>query len=193
METVLVSTNLHSTLYSDIDFNDKEWSSLLPENINVFKMEEIRRPCSAYNNGIFPASKEFSKDKQITRIQRFPNYIEFSKIISDEVVPISGQLFLTTKFYDRREEGWLSNVIKKKVMNENDIIGYCINGDVYCAKDKDNVYKIFYGTVYKSLIEKNESFIKLLIMLKDGITLNLISTDKEFIKYFKDVLLSYFN
>lgn len=190
MAKILVSTNLHPALYSEIDFSSKDWSSLLPENLSAFKMEEIRRPCSAYSTGIFPASREYDKDKQITRIQRFPNYIEFSKIISDEVVPISGQLFLTTKFYDRRAEGWTSNDIKKKVNNDSDIIGYCINGDVYCAKDKDSVYKVFYSMIYKSLIEKSEVFNKLLTMLKDGIELGLLNADEEFLKYLKTILLS---
>lgn len=190
-----VSTNLQSILHSDIDFNTKEWAALLPENIAPFRTEEMRRPCSAYVDGIFPKGNKFGETKQITKILRFPNYIEFSKIVHDEVVPISNQLFLTTKFYDNRVDGWSSNVIKKKVNNDNDIVGYCINGDVYCAKDKDNVYKVFYGIVYKSLVEKSEPFNKLLSMLKDGITLNLIGEDKdkEFLKYFKDVLLSCLN
>lgn len=190
MSIVLVSTNLQSALHSEIDFSDKEWSSLLPENLHVFRVEEIRRPCSAYTDGLFPQSKQHDETKQITRVQKFYNYIEYSKILSDEVVPISGQLFLTTKFYDRRGEGWASAEIKKKVTNEKDIVGYCINGDVYCAKDKDNVYKVFYGIVYKSLVEKSEAFVKLVSILKDGVTLNLIGGNEDFLKYFKDVLLS---
>jgi hypothetical protein len=190
MHKVLVKTNSHSILYTDIDFTNKEWSSLLPENMEPFKVKEAKRPCSIYSNGLFPKCKEHGKDNQIIKVQRFPNYIEYCKIISDEIVPISGQLYLTSKFYDRRAEGWTSKNIMKKVVNENDVMGYCINGDVYCAEDKDNVYKILYGLVYKSLIKKTESFNKLLSMLKDNIALNLIYSDEEFIKYFKDILLS---
>jgi hypothetical protein len=189
MAKVLVTTNLHPTLFSYIDFSSKEWSSLLPENISAFKMEEIRRQCSAYMDGIFPGSMEHGKNKQIARIQRFPNYIEFSKISSDELVPISGQAFLTTKFYDRRKDGWGSSEIKKKITDEKDVMGYCINGDVYCSEDKTNVYKVFYGIVYKSLIEKNEMFCKLLSMIKDGITVILINADGDFLNNLKNILL----
>lgn len=190
MQTILVSTNLNPALYSDINFSDKEWSSLLPENLNSFKMEEIRRSCSAYTDGIFPGSSAYNADKQVTKIQRFPNYIAYSIIVEDELVPISGQLFLTTKFYDRRAEGWGSSEIKKKATDEKSIMGYCINGDVYCAKDKDIVYKVFFLKVYKSLVEKTTPFTKLISMLKDGIALNLICKDEEFLKHFKEVLLN---
>lgn len=190
MTKVSVSTNPYPILFCDIDFKNIQWSSLLPENISAFKMEEIRRQCSSYSDGLFPGSMAYGNDKQITRIQRFPNYIEYSKILSDELVPISGQFFLTTKFYDRRKEGWESNEVKKKTTNETDVMGYCINGDVYCAADKPNVYKIFYGTVYKSLVEKSEVFDKILSIIKDGIGVILMNADEDFMNNFKNILLS---
>ena len=184
MAKVLVSANSHPTLFCDIDFSSKEWSSLLPENISAFKMEEARRPCSAYPEGIFPGADKYREDKQVSRIQKFPNYIEFSKIVSDELVPISGQAFLTTKFYDQRKEGWSSNEIKKK---EGEIMGYCLNGDVYCAADKSDVDKIFYS-VYESLISKEEKYLKLKQMLKDGVCITLLGADEEFLNKFKNLL-----
>src|SRR5581483_9938273 len=96
-------------------------------------------------------------------------------------------------FYEHRKEGWSSNEIKKKVINESDIVGYCIDGDVYCAKDKDNVYGVFFGIIYKSLIDKDEAFLNLVKMLKDGISLTLTNGDEEFLKYFKNILLESVN
>ena len=186
MTKVLVSANSHPTLFCDIDFSSKEWSYLLPINISAFKMEEIRRPCSAYPDGIFPGADKYGEDKQISRIQRFPNYVEFSRIVSDELVPISGQAFLTTKFYDRRKDGWSSHEIKKK---EGEVMGYCINGDVYCAADKAKVNEVFYGIVYESLISKEEKYLKIKQMLKDGICLILLGTDEELLIQFKNILL----
>jgi len=187
MLKVEVSRNSVSTLKSDVDFNDSEWSCLLPENLNnKFQIEELLRPCKSYPEGLYPLSKKLN-DKQVSRINRFDNYIEFSRIVDSEIVNVSGQLFLTTKFYDNRKEGWSSKEIKKKV---GDTIGYCINGDVYCAEDKQCVYKVFYINVYKLLIAKKEPFKELISMLKRDIELTLISDDIDFLKYFKDILLS---
>ena len=51
------------------------------------------------------------------------------------------------------------------------------------------MYKVFYGVVYKSLIEKDHNFLKLIQMLKDGIGLNLTNADDEFMNNLKNVLL----
>lgn len=186
MLKVEVSKNPFSILKSDIDFSNTEWSCLLPENLNKkFQIEELLRPCKAYPDGLYPLGKKLN-DKQVTRINRFCNYIEYSRIISSEIVNVSGQLFLTTKFYDNRKEGWSSKEIKKKV---GDTIGYCINGDIYCAEDKECVFKVFYNVVFKSIIQKNPKFNELLTMLKNGVTLTLIGSDEEFLKNLKIILL----
>jgi hypothetical protein len=185
--SVSVTINPNSVLTIPIDLSTKEWSMLLPDNIPPFKVEENRRHCSAFHDGIFPGAEKYGDDKQITRIQKFPNYIEFSKILSDELVPVSGQLYLTTKYYDRRKEGWASAEIKKK---EGEVMGYCLNGDVYCAADKSQVDKVFYGVVYKSLISKEEAFIKLKKNLKEGLTLELKGAPEEFLFQLKDILLA---
>lgn len=187
---IFVTNNPDSILNIPIDFSTKEWSNLLPENILPFKIEEIRRPCSAFPDGIFPGAEKYGNDKQITRIHKFPNYIEFSKIISDELVPISGQLYLTTKYYDRRKEGWSSTEIKNK---NGEVMGFCLNGDVYCAADKSEVDKVFYGVVYKSIVSKEETFIKLKKNLKEGITLELTGAPEEFLIQLKHILLSDLN
>ena len=186
MLRVEVSRNQASILKLDIDFSRDEWSGLLPENMNKkFRIEELLRPCSAYPEGIFPASTKLI-DKQATRIDRFANYIEYSRVVSSEVVNMSGQLFLTTKFYDNRKEGWSSKEIKKKA---GDTVGYCINGDLYCAEDKDSVYQVYYKIVYKSLVKKDPKFNEILNKLKDGVSLTLIGSDEDFLKNFKIILL----
>ena len=186
MLRVEVSRNQASTLKSDIDFSSNEWLGLLPENMSKkFKIEEMIRMCSAYPEGLFPLSVQ-SGNKQATRINRFANYIEYSRVVSSEVVNVSGQLFLTTKFYDNRKEGWSSKEIKKKI---GDTVGYCINGDVYCAEDKDSVYAVYYKIVYKSLVKKDPKFNEILTMLKDGVSLTLIASDDDFLKNFKIILL----
>lgn len=184
--SITVAANPDSIFSLKVDLSDAEWSELLPENLSPFRVEETQRPCLAYRDGIFPGSKNYGKDRQTSEIKRFPNYIEFSKITSDEVVPISGQLYLTTKFYDRRYEGWSSEEILKK---EEEIIGYCFNGDVYCVDDKAEIYKMFYGLVYKNLVAKKDTFIKLEQFLSRGIALELTGADEEFLTNLKDILL----
>lgn len=186
MSKVLVTVNSRPGLFSEIDFREPEWSSLLLKNLSSFKMEELRRPCAAYVDGIFPGATAYGENKQISKIQKFPNYIEFCKVVADEVVPISGQQYLTTRFYDRRKEGWGSDILKKK---EGEIIGYCLNGNIYCAADKAQVDEIFYGVVYESLISKDPALLKLRQSLLDGICLSLTGADDDFLNILSNILL----
>ena len=186
MTKVLVTANSKPELFTEIDFRQSEWSSLLMQNLSSFKMEELRRPCAAYPDGVFPGSTTYKENKQIAKVEKFPNYVEFCKIVADEVVSIGGQLYLTTKFYDRRKEGWSSTILKKK---EGVAIGYCLNGDIYCVDDKRQVDKIFYGVVYKSLISKDPAFLKLKQSLSDGVCLTLIGEEDEFLNILSSVLL----
>jgi len=185
MSRVLVTTNPDPKVYVDIDLSGPEWESLLPHNIPSFKMEELRRPCTAYPDGVFPGSAPYGENKQITKIHKFTNYVEFSKVIADEVIPLSGQLYLTTKFYERREEGWKSI---KDLQKSGEIIGYCINGDIHSAADRVIADRTFYGIVYESLVSTNPAYQKLKRQLRDGVCLTLISENKEFVKHLSDVL-----
>lgn len=186
MAKVLVTVNPKSELFSEIDFRQPEWSSLLPQNLSSFKMEELRRPCGAYPDGIFPGAERCRDNNQIFKIQNFQNYVEFCKVVADEVVPLGGQLFLTSKFYDRRKEGWSSEVIKKK---EGEVIAYCLNGDLYSVDDEARVNQIFYDVVYNSLVLKDPAFLKLRRSLLDGVCLELTGADLEFLERVKSVLL----
>lgn len=186
MGKVLVTINPKPELFSEIDFRQPEWSSLLPQNLSNFKMEELRRPCEVYPDGIFPGAERYRDNKQISKIRKFQNYVEFCKVVADEVVPLGGQLFLTSKFYDRRKEGWSSDVTKKK---EGEVVAYCLNGDLYCAADKPQADQIFYGVVYESLVSKDPAFMKLRQSLLDGVCLELTGADDEFLNRMKTVLL----
>lgn len=184
---VQVTNNSSPQLYSEVNLEDPEWSALLPENLGSFRIEESLRVCPSFPDGLFPGAVSVSdtKPKQITRVKRFPNYIEFSKIVSDEVVPLSGQLYLTTKFYQRRYQGWSSDSIKKK---EGEVLGYCIDGDIYSPEDLSSTEDVFYGTVYRSIICNNPIYLRLVQQIKDGICINLKGTDKDFLEHLSKLL-----
>lgn len=186
MPEVLVAPHPGSLLTIIIDLQSQEWSALLPENISSFNIEETKRPCSAYKDGIFPGCRPFSEKNQIFLVGKFSNYIEFTKIVSDEVVPISGNYYLTTKFYDRRAEAIVSKDYLKK---EGEIMGYCIDGNIYCAEDKSLVYKTIYQCIYKQLIAKEEPFLKLQEHLRSGANLELRGENAEFMESLKEILL----
>lgn len=186
MAKVLVTVNPKPELFSEIDFRDSEWSSLLPQNLSSFKMEESRRPCTAYPEGIFPGAERYRDNKQISKIQKFSNYVEYCKVVADEVVPLGGQLFLTPKFYERRQEGWSSDVLQKK---EGEVVAYCLNGDLYCAADKEQADQIFYGVVYESLVSKDTALLKLRQAVLDGVCLELTGAEDEVLQRIKTILL----
>jgi len=186
MAKVLITTNPEAKLYVNVDLNDSEWSSLLPENLTSFKMEELRRYCDVYKDGIFPGSSIYNERNQITKILRFPNYVEFSKIVADEVVPMDGELFLTSKYFARRVDGWGSADLKKK---EGEVIGYCVNGDIYSVKDEPLANNIFYNFVYRSLVSRNPAVEKLRQIIDGGVTLVLTGSNKQVLESLSDLVL----
>ena len=186
MAKVLVSTNSNPLLFMDIYINGNRWSSLYTKNLKPFKIEELKRPCKAYPNGIFPGAEEISYEKQVSKINNFYNYIEFSKITEDEIMVVDGNQFLTTKYYDRRKHGW---ELSESSKNSGRVVGYCINGDVYNVIDQKTVEKIFYGVVYRSLVNTTNEFLTLQKYLQDGISLVLVGEDELFLNYLAEVLL----
>lgn len=186
MAKISVSTNSSPELSIEIDLSKTEWSSLLPCNISPIHVEESLCTCSTFKDGVFPGASSYGTGRQISTIKNFENYIEFCKLVSDEVVPIMGELFVTTKFYERRQEGWSSDFPRKKT---GEIIGYCINGDVYHPADKEHVYQIFYGIIYKGLMSKNIAFIQLQDYLRNGFRLEINTENEEFLHYFTECLM----
>lgn len=185
MAKVEVTANSKSEIYVNVNLTEPEWSSLLPENLNSFKMEELQRSCDVYPDGLFPGASKYGQSKQISKIQKFSNYIEFSKIVADEVVPINDQLFLTSKFFERRAKGWSSmELIKKK----GEVVGYCLNGDIFCALDVDRVNHIFYHVVYKSLVSQDPALAQLQQIYNDGLNITLTGADSNVLLSLSEIL-----
>lgn len=185
MAKVEVTANSKSELYVNVNLTQPEWSSLLPENLTSFKMEELQRPCDVYPDGLFPGASKYGESKQISKIQKFPNYIEFSKIVADEVVPINDQLFLTNKFFERRANGWSSNKLIKK---EGEVVGYCLNGDIFCATDIERVNHIFYHVVYKSLISQDPALAQLHQIFNNGVNITINGADPKVLLSLSEIL-----
>lgn len=185
MDRVQVKTNPDSNISSTIDLSTKPWKDLCPENLPPFKMEENLCPCISYPEGIFPGAWRFGPKKQVSRIIRFSNYMEFCRVVKDDTYHIDGEDYLTTRFYEERQTGWDSRDIVQK---EGETIGYCLNGDVYGVDQKEEVYDIWYGMVYYVLVKPMDAFIQLQNMLRDGITLELMGANREFLLQLSAVL-----
>jgi hypothetical protein len=87
--------NVSSRLYElnsnppvEIDLTCEPWCQLLPERLAPFGVEEIRRPNNIYPDGILPGSVPSSGNCISTKIQTFPNYLEWSKVTIDNVVEL---------------------------------------------------------------------------------------------------------
>jgi len=176
MAEIQVALQPFSQFTSEVNLEDLEWSQLLPESLGSFRIEEKLRLCKSFQNGLFPGAELTERGVQTSRVKKFPNYIEFSKVVSDEVVPISGNLYLTTKFFERRKVGWSSDNLEKK---DGEVMAYCIDGDVYSLEDNTPAEKIFYGTIYRSLIKDLISYQKLVQKVKDGICLKIRGASRE--------------
>lgn len=159
----------------NINFEEEPWSILHPSSQPAFRIIENKAICDAYPDGIFPGASSVDTNLQSTKIYKFQNYIEFSKITEDE---ITNDGFLTTKFYIRRRDGWQSrNLLFKK----GKVIGYCVNCYIYHVDDIHEVYKTIYGKTYLKLIEKTEAFKQLRELFYKNKNLKLQSNDEIFI------------
>lgn len=185
---VLITKDINANnLIYQINLSNNKWKSLNADNLPPFKIEEKIRICDIYPNGCFPGSKIKDKNTQVSSVIKFHNYVEFSKITLDEVFEINGKFYLTTLFYDRREVGWSSSV---NLTKKGKVVGYCLDGNVYCSGDRDHVYGIFYKFVYRSLIEDCAAFKEMVALIKSGLTLDLIGDDQEFIKWLAEIVLA---
>ena len=186
---VLVDDIVRTTdtrLYLSINLSKKPWSSLNINKLTPFRVEEKLRPSPAYPNGVFPGNGETSTS-QYGRVVKFRNFIEFCKVVEDEVIVVNGARFLSTKFYERRHVGWSSNHLRKKIGN---CIGYCVGGEVYPTTSIEKVNKIIYEFVYGSLVTNTVQFRNLKAFLKSGLGLHIVGTDKELCKHLGTLLTS---
>src|SRR3989337_1497684 len=85
-----------------------------------------------------------------------------------------------------RKNGWNSEILMTKPIQTT---GYSLNGDVYNLEQKDKVYEIYYGLVYYTLVKKMPAFLQLQTMLKEGIILELVGADRDFLVQLSTVLL----
>ena len=176
-------------LHIPINLSADTWKDLLPENLGVFLVEELKRPCKSYPDGLFPGAHttDNNPDKQMTLVRNFSNYIEFSKVLDDETIIIDGLRYLTSIHYERRHDGWSSLIPKKK---KGKVVGWCSGGEIYYASDDDRVNSIFYDNVYINLVIKRPSFSKLREYLADGACLILQGyEDESFLKNLARILI----
>lgn len=188
MDKVYISINKHSRLFSTIDISSKneEWASLHIDNLVPFSIEETKRPCTAYPQGVFPGGIE-KEDKQVIKVYNFTNMIEFSKIVADEVETVEGKSYLTTKYYDRRKEGWSSKADKKKY---GKVVGYCIDGNVFSPISDTGMREIFTRMILYPMLRKRPAFEKLVTQLRDGVGIVLIGAPEKYLKQLGEALLT---
>ena len=185
--TVFVSLTPSPSKSVEIDIDNSEFKAVHYKNLPPFRIEEQRRRCAAYKDGIFPNSKPGSSEtQQVMDISNFQNYIEYSKIMEDEIINYNNLSYLTTIYYDRRGKGWTNTEITNK---HGKIVGYCINGFVYHPLDLPLVNKLIFGIVYYGLVNKIPQFETLIAMVRENIGLNLIGDDVEFLNVLKNLLL----
>lgn len=185
MAKVYVSTSKQTRVFSTIDLTSVEWAALHINNLVPFNVEEAKRQCKAYPDGIFPGGTSNGENKQMTKIYNFANAIEFSKIVTDEVEKIDGKSYLTTKYYNRRKQGWGTRETLKK---DGTVIGYCIDGDVYTPISDAALEKIFVKIMLHPLIKKKPVYQRLIDFLNDGICLILTGATEKYLKQLADVL-----
>ncbi len=183
-----VSVSLHTSPIKtiEVDLSSGSWKSLNYENFGPFRIEEQKRVCSAYPNGLFPLAKSNSDSHQLMLIIKFSNYIEFTKILEDEVITIDGKKYLTTLYYERRGSGWSDVHTREKIGTP---VGYCVNGFTYHPDDIDAVNKLIYGIVYYSLVAGVPEFQSLLKYLNENCALSLKGAPLPFLTELKKLLL----
>lgn len=186
MSQVYVSRNDNPAMAIEVDLQNSEWSVLHVDNIPSFKIEEVKRPCDIFPDGLFPGAKSNGENKQITQVSKFRNYMEFSKVVEDEVRVIQDNSYLTTKFFERRAKGWSQSQIQKK---NGKILGYCLNGNLHHKEDCRDVEKNFYLVVYSALIKDLPPFLRLKDYLSKGYCLILKGMDQPFLDYLSQILL----
>lgn len=184
---VTLTGNINSVVY--IDLESDPWKKLHENYLPPFSLIETKRPCLVYGDGIFPGAQQSNKiDEQITKILKFPNYIEFSKVmLKDTKLNADNERQLTARFYEKRHIGWTSQNILKK---EGEVIGFNINGDIHHVSDARKVYGIFYRVVYGPLVKDLIEFQNLKKMLKEGKCLQLSGGSDEFLNGLAKIVMS---
>lgn len=167
-----------------IDLQSNEWHALNVNSLPQFGIEELKRVCNAYPDGVFPGAESNSDDTQLIYVNNFHNYVEYIKIIDDEVIRLDGQLYLTSLFFVNRKKGWSSI---QPLNKEGEAVGYCMNGNIYHSGDVDRVDSE-HMFVYRTLIEKTDEYNRLHEYLKAGHTLVLTGSHQKYLSYLSQIL-----
>lgn len=175
----MVDVNLNKEYI--IDFGESPWNALSQSMMNPFRIMENKAICDAYPDGLFPGANDSGWCQSI-KIYKFENYLEFSKIVEDE---ITSEGALTTLFYIRRNEGWKSKEVMKKKGN---VIGYCVNCFIYHPDDIEEVYKTIYGKTFYKLVFANPIFKNLKLLQSSNNNLIFKGESDIFIKQIRKLL-----
>jgi hypothetical protein len=190
MGLVTATKDSKAKLSVRISLLDPEWQELHPEQLTPFQIQELIRPCSAYPDGLFPGASldPDNKTRQVTRVYRFPNYLEWSRVTEDDVEDAAGdgKQYLTSHFFDQRKCGWseLSPTVK-----QGKTVGYCFNGTAYSIQDKESIRTIVYQTVYKSIVKDKRAFKRLQEIFNNCVTVELTGADDEVLRVLAETLL----
>jgi hypothetical protein len=136
-------------------------SPLHPTNVTSFPYCERLVPCrDIYSDGVLPGMSYSNDDEhnpcQQTRIERFDNFIEWSKIVVDETIRKGDRRLLLTSFFDNRAQGWKEKYFVKK---PGHVIGYYLDGKTF-SPSNPRLGELF-ATIYHDLIRENENYLKL--------------------------------
>lgn len=181
MDTVQITRKPNGTVYK-ISLRDLEWIQLNPDYLEPFQVQELIRKCDVYEDGLFPGA-ELDSDRQVSRVVKFRNYLEWSKITLEDVVEINGNIYLTANFFNQRSKGWSELTFKSK---SGKAIGYCFNGTTYSIDDQEAISKIVYKTIYWNLIKDSPVLKRIENLLDQGFTIELSGVENEFLEIIRE-------
>lgn len=153
-----------------------EWSDLHPDNIKDFMiLYGILNECKEqYPGGILPGMVKKDDNTQTSKIRRFDNLLEWTKLLEEDVYESEGKLFLRSKFFERREKAWKSPFFLKR---EGEIVGYYIDSVLMHKDDAEWMQRCLFSFAYKDLIRAKPSYQNIVKHLKNGGSVDLQAKD----------------
>lgn len=153
-----------------IDVSSDEWKSLSPSQLRHVHIAEHRRPCRRYPDGVFPGCRLIDENLQEGKVVVFSNYVEYAKVMPDEVSTHNGKIHLNATHYKRREQGWKSIHFVPK---NGHVIAHCINGKLYSTRS-DEAALLIYQVTYLALIQSMPEIERLREIVDEGYRVHLI-------------------
>lgn len=188
MEPINITSNSYPIKYIPIDLSSHFWNTLHIDNLKPFIVQEPRYYCDIYPNGLYPGAYLTDTDQefQSSKILKFRNFVEFSKIMPDEIKQFNDADHLTSSFFLHRHQGWSSDTIQTK---KGEPIGYHFVGEIYSLDKSNNIIQLYASTIYHILISDLPAFKKLKYYLDSGYGLSLSGMDHPYIYYLSLILL----